>query len=135
MSHLCYSSRVHATNRAFVVSTTQEQILFQETVNDLKKKVKSTKNDLNNKINHFTLSLYGKTIKYSHNIISEIWYKIKPFMENIEQIKKDIQKALGYKASFWQNGKPILLKKIVKAWELSKQNARFILIEKELYGC
>jgi hypothetical protein len=132
-STFCYSTK--GRKYPHMTTLTREDILFQETVNDLRKTIKLVKQSLHEKINKFMMSLYNRIIKFdSKKVLSEVWYKIKPYIDNIHNIKKDIQTHLGYKASFWFNNKPIKLEKIIKAWEMSKQKIHFLKIENFLYS-
>lgn len=133
-TNLCYSTK--GRNYGTVVSITDYQIIAEKLLrpSNLINVYKNTRENMFDKVNTFIKKMYGVQIKYSSLFLTDLNKKIEKLMHNVEQIKKDIHTALGYKASFLQKGKPIPLQNIIKAWELAKQKARFILVENALYG-
>jgi predicted Zn-dependent protease with MMP-like domain len=92
-------------------------------------------------IREFHLSLYGFIPQWFERQTTEIFIKIKEFMElsnvKVEEIKKGIQKYLGYAASlfYFQDGKklPIPLKRIERALLLIDNKAHKVQVEQALY--
>jgi hypothetical protein len=92
-------------------------------------------------IREFHLSLYGFIPQWFERQTTEIFIKIKEFMElsnvKVEEIKKGIQKYLGYAASlfYFQDGKklPIPLEKIERALLLIDNKAHKVQVEQALY--
>lgn len=133
-SNFCYSTKGRYYKN--MTSITDVEILAQKLLkpSNLMKTYEQTRNNMFQKVNNFVKQMYGIQIKISNFVLTDLSIKIKNIMNNVEQIKKDIHTALGYKASFLQKGKPIPLERIIKAWELAKQKARFIQVENALYG-
>jgi predicted Zn-dependent protease with MMP-like domain len=92
-------------------------------------------------IREFHLSLYGFIPQWFERQTTEVFIKIKEFMElsnvKVEEIKKGIQKYLGYAASlfYFQDGKklPIPLKRIERALLLIDNKAHKVQVEQALY--
>lgn len=92
-------------------------------------------------IKEFTLSLYGFVPCWYEKETTDIFIKIKRFMEltntKIEGIKKEIRQYLGYTASFFtldKDGKvPIALERIERALSLIDSRASIIQVENALY--
>ena len=92
-------------------------------------------------IREFHLSLYGFIPQWFERQTTEIFIKIKEFMElsnvKVEEIKQGIQKYLGYAASlfYFQDGKklPIPLEKIERALLLIDNKAHKVQVEQALY--
>jgi DNA replication protein DnaD len=92
-------------------------------------------------IKEFNLSLYGFVPYWYQKETTEIFIKIKEFMElsnvRVEEIKKGIQKYLGYAASLFkfENGKriPIPLENIERALLLIDNKAHKVQVEQALY--
>ena len=92
-------------------------------------------------IKEFHLSLYGFVPQWYQKETSEIFIKIKRFMDysnvKVEEIKQGIQKYLGYAASlfYFQDGKrlPIPLERIERALLLIDSKAHKVQVENALY--
>lgn len=92
-------------------------------------------------IKAFALSLYGFVPYWYERQTTDVFIKVKQFMEltqtTIEGIKKEIQNYLGYTASFFtfKNGNkvPVSLERIQLALQLIDGKQSFIKVENALY--
>ena len=92
-------------------------------------------------IKEFNLSLYGFVPNWCERTTTDLFIKIKTFMEltntTVDGVKKEIQKYLGYAASFFtiNNGVriPISLERIERALNLIDNRASLIQVENALY--
>ena len=92
-------------------------------------------------IREFHLSLYGFIPQWCEKQTTELFIKIKEFMElsnvKVEKIKEGIRKYLGYNAAFyrWIDGQkiPLPLESIERALILIDNRASLVQVENALY--